>query len=55
MRMSARPAYLAAYERALLAALVRIVTTIPAADRTIQSDICQEVLAFEGYFPGHLA
>ncbi len=46
------PASLAAYERASMAALVRIVTTIPAADLTIQFDVCQEVLAFEGYFPG---
>jgi hypothetical protein len=47
-----RPAYLAAYERSLLAALARIVAAIPAEDLTIQFDICQEVLAFEGYFPG---
>lgn len=47
-----RPAYLAAYERALLAALRRIVEAIPAQDLSIQWDICQEVLVFEGYFTG---
>ena len=47
-----RPAYLAAYERALLAALARIVAAIPAEDLTVQWDICQEVLVYENYFPG---
>jgi hypothetical protein len=47
-----RPAFLAAYERALLDALGRIVASVPAADLAIQFDVCQEVLAFEGYFPG---
>ena len=42
--------YMRAYERALLAALTAIVTTLPAADLSIQWDICQEVLVFEGYF-----
>ena len=44
-------AYLPAYERALLAALARIVAAVPAADLAIQWDICQEVLVFESYFP----
>lgn len=47
-----RPAFLAAYERSLLAALARIVDAIPARDLTIQFDVCQEILAFEDYFPG---
>jgi hypothetical protein len=46
-----RPAYVAAYERSLLAALRRIVAGIPAQDLAIQWDICQEILVFEGYFP----
>jgi hypothetical protein len=44
-------AYLPAYERALLAALREIVDTIPHRDLSIQWDVCQEVLAFEHYFP----
>src|SRR5262249_43215408 len=44
-------AYMRAYERALLRALDRIVSTVPAADLSIQWDICQEVLVFENYFP----
>jgi len=48
-------AYLRAYERALLRALDRIVATVPAADLSIQWDICQEVLLFEGYFPSRPA
>jgi hypothetical protein len=47
-----RPAFLAAYERALLTALGAIVAAIPAGDLTIQWDICQEILVFENYFPG---
>ena len=47
-----RPAFLAAYERALLAALRRIVDAVPAEDLSIQFDVCQEVLTFEDYFPG---
>jgi len=39
-----------AYERALLAALREIVAKVPAADLSIQWDICQEVLVFETYF-----
>lgn len=46
----ARPTYFAVYERALLAALANIVKAIPAKDLSIQWDVCQEVLAFEGYF-----
>ena len=46
-----RPAYVAAYERSLLASLGRIVAAIPAADLAIQWDICQEILVFENYFP----
>jgi hypothetical protein len=46
-----RSAFLAAYERCLLGALDRITGSIPAADLAIQFDVCQEVLAFENYFP----
>ena len=47
----AHDAYLPAYERALLRALDEISATVPQADLSIQWDICQEVLVFEGYFP----
>jgi hypothetical protein len=43
--------YLRVYERALLRALRRITTTVPHGALSIQWDICQEVLLFEGYFP----
>jgi len=46
-----RADFLAAYERCLLAALGRIVGSIPREDLAIQFDVCQEILAFEGYFP----
>src|SRR5262249_19692164 len=46
----ARETYFGVYERALKAALARIVEAIPAADLTVQWDVCQEVLAFESYF-----
>ena len=46
----ARQTYFAVYERALKAALANIMETIPAKDLSIQWDVCQEVLAFEGYF-----
>jgi hypothetical protein len=46
----ARQTYFRVYERALLTALANIVKTIPASDLAIQWDVCQEVLAFEGYF-----
>ena len=46
----ARQSYFRVYERALLKALASIVKAIPANDLAIQWDVCQEVLAFEGYF-----
>jgi hypothetical protein len=46
----ARQTYFRVYERALLRALVNIVKEIPASDLAIEWDVCQEVLAFEGYF-----
>jgi hypothetical protein len=46
----ARQTYFDVYERSLKAALANIVAAIPAGDLTIQWDVCQEVLAFEGYF-----
>ena len=52
----ARETYFGVYERALKTALAKIVEAIPAADLSIQWDVCQEVLAFEGYFkdrPAH--
>lgn len=52
----ARETYFAVYERALKTALANIVKAIPAEDLSIQWDVCQEVLAFEGYFkdrPAH--
>jgi hypothetical protein len=48
---SSHDAYMRAYERSLLGALARIAATVPAADLSIQWDICQEVLVFESYFP----
>lgn len=48
---AALPDYLPTYERALLQALREILAAIPAADLSIQWDICQEVLVFENYFP----
>lgn len=52
----ARETYFGVYERALKTALANIVKAIPAQDLAIQWDVCQEVLAFEGYFkdrPAH--
>jgi hypothetical protein len=46
----ARHTYFGVYERALKVALANIVEKIPAADLSIQWDVCQEVLAFENYF-----
>ena len=46
-----RENYLRCYERALLAALGNIVSSIPHAELSIQFDVCQEVLMFENYFP----
>ena len=47
---AARETYFGVYERALKTALDNIVRAIPAADLSIQWDVCQEVLAFENYF-----
>jgi hypothetical protein len=47
--------YQRAYERSLRRDLDRIVASIPPADLSIQWDICQEVLVFEGYFPSQPA
>lgn len=47
----ARDAFLRTYEAALMRALRNIVGAIPAADLSIQYDVCQEVLVFENYFP----
>ena len=52
----ARETYFGVYEHALETALAAIVKAIPARDLSIQWDVCQEVLAFEGYFkdrPAH--
>ena len=46
----AREAYIAAYERSLLAALGDIVDSVPHDRLSIQWDVCQEVLIFEDYF-----
>ena len=46
----ARETYFDVYERALKTALANIAKAIPAADLSIQWDVCQEVLAFENYF-----
>ena len=48
---SARPAFFAAAERAFKADLARLCAAIPHDDLAIQWDVCQEVLAWEGYFP----
>jgi hypothetical protein len=51
-----RETYYPVYERALKTALASIAKTIPHQDLSIQWDVCQEVLAFEGYFadtPAH--
>ena len=47
----ARDAYMSVYERALLAALRRIVGDIHPSRLAIQWDVCQEVLIAEGFFP----
>jgi hypothetical protein len=46
-----RERYLKAYERAILGALKIILAGIPHDELSIQFDVCQEVLMFEGYFP----
>ncbi len=48
---SARADFFAAYERAFKADLAGICAAIPLEDLAIQWDVCQEVLAWEGYFP----
>ena len=48
---SSRPDFFAAYERAFRADLTKICAAIPLDDLAIQWDVCQEVLAWEGYFP----
>jgi hypothetical protein len=50
-----REGYVRAYERALLAALEAILAAIPHEELSIQFDVCQEVLLFEGYFPEHVS
>lgn len=47
--------YLRVYERSLLRDLDGILAAIPHRDLSIQWDICQEVLVFEGYFPSRPA
>ena len=47
----ARLEFFAAYERAHKADLTKICAAIPHDDLAIQWDVCQEVLAWEGYFP----
>jgi hypothetical protein len=42
--------YVRVYERSLLGALARIIAAVPHRDLSLQWDICQEVLVFEGYF-----
>ena len=48
---ASRPDFFAAYERAFKADLAKICGAIPHGDLAIQWDVCQEVLAWEGYFP----
>ena len=48
---SSRPDFFAAYERAFPADLAKICAAVPRDDLAIQWDVCQEVLAWEGYFP----
>jgi hypothetical protein len=43
--------FLPPYERAIAQALDAIAAAIPHGDLAIQWDVCQEVLAFENYFP----
>lgn len=42
--------YFKAYDKGLMRALANILRAIPHDDLAIQWDICQEVLAYEGYF-----
>jgi hypothetical protein len=46
----ARPAYIPTYERAIARALGEITAAIPAERLSIQWDVCQEVLVYEGFF-----
>ncbi len=46
-----RPDFFAAYERAFKSDLAKICAAIPHGDLAIQWDVCQEVLAWENYFP----
>ena len=48
---SARDAYLPAYERSLLSAVLELLAATPHDRLSIQWDVCQEVLLFEDYFP----
>jgi hypothetical protein len=47
--------YLRIYERSLRRALADALSVIPHRDLSVQWDICQEVLVFEGYFPSRPA
>ncbi|HSB61084.1 MAG TPA: hypothetical protein VLI67_05155 [Vicinamibacteria bacterium] len=47
---AARPAYVPTYERALRRDLAAIVAAIPARGLSLQWDVCQEVLVYEGFF-----
>jgi len=47
--------YLRVYERSLLRALADVLSAMPHRDLSVQWDICQEVLVFEGYFPSRPA
>ena len=51
MSPSSRPEFLAADERASRAELAKDSPVIPHDDLAIQWDVCQDVLAWEGYFP----
>lgn len=48
---SARADFFLAYERGFKADIAKICAEIPNEDLAIQWDVCQEVLAWEGYFP----
>ena len=52
---AARPDFFAAYERAFKADLAKICAAVPHGDLAVQWDVCQEVLAWEGYFPNRPA
>jgi methionine synthase II (cobalamin-independent) len=46
----ARETYIPVYERALRRALDDVLASIPPAELSIQWDVCQEVLIYEGFF-----